>query len=105
MLLRKYLINIQYAPSGILDQNPMDLDNLTDMWSFGVLVYALCFGKLPFMHKFEPRSKLMIIDVDYDFEILRRECECKWLQDIVRGCLTKDRNARFNVGDISKPLN
>ena len=50
-----------------------------DMWAFGAVCFALAMGRLPFMHEFEPRVRVMILAGEWDRGGLeRKESACNW---------------------------
>ncbi|MCJ1355204.1 MAG: hypothetical protein MMC33_005195 [Icmadophila ericetorum] len=89
--------SLQYAsPELIL--SPVGLLNpAVDIWAFGVVVYALLVGDLPFQHMFQPRVQMMILAGDCDFEKVRRKGG-EDVEELVRGCLTMRWEDRWTIG-------
>ncbi|OWB54380.1 hypothetical protein B5S28_g227 [[Candida] boidinii] len=100
----EHIGSLPYAAPEILEPNPTQLDDKTDMWAFGIMLFTLIVGKLPFHHTFEPRLKAMIINNKYDItdlnEILKKlgdpRLEQKY-QYLISNCLSKDRNKRLTA--------
>ncbi|GMF98098.1 hypothetical protein B5S33_g1494 [[Candida] boidinii] len=100
----EHIGSLPYAAPEILQPNPSQLDDKTDMWAFGIMLFTLIVGKLPFHHTFEPRLKAMIINNKYDVsdlnEILKTlgdlRLEQKY-QYLINNCLSKDRNTRLTA--------
>ncbi|MCJ1257907.1 hypothetical protein MMC24_005735 [Lignoscripta atroalba] len=96
--------SLQYAsPELILSPNGI-LDPTVDIWAFGVVVYSLLVGDLPFQHTFQPRVQMMILAGEWDREALRKGkgsegCEDE-VEELVSGCLEMDVEERWNIGNI-----
>jgi serine/threonine protein kinase len=70
-----------------------------DMWAYGVVVYALFMGHLPWHHSFLPRLRNMILDAQWDDKAMEDKVG-KDLTDIVRGCLQKDETQRIDIRQV-----
>ena len=79
------------APAGLL--NPA-----VDTWAFGVVVYALLVGNLPFQHLFQPRVQLMILAGDWNRDVLKGMGED--VEELVQGCLCMDWEERWEISKI-----
>ncbi|OBA28708.1 kinase-like protein [Hanseniaspora valbyensis NRRL Y-1626] len=78
----------------------------TDIWALGVLMYTMCVYELPFQHEFEPRLKMMIESGKYDHKKL---CQLVMKTNpslcfVVEGCLTKDKDKRWDIEKIKRNL-
>ncbi|KAI9678685.1 MAG: hypothetical protein M1817_005742 [Caeruleum heppii] len=77
-----------------------------DMWAYGVMLYTLCVGRLPFQHTFLPRLQMMILKGDWDETALRDSRAIREsgdgvaAMDVVRGCLEMDVEVRWDVGRL-----
>ncbi|PWW79441.1 kinase-like protein [Tuber magnatum] len=77
-----------------------------DVWAFGVVVYVLHTGSLPFSHNFQPKLMNKILSGEYDEEKLKR---CRGLveagrsQDVlevVKGCLAIRPEERWDIRKV-----
>ncbi|VEU23523.1 DEKNAAC104739 [Brettanomyces naardenensis] len=94
--------SLPYASPELVQPVPKELDDLSDMWAFGIMVYTLVTFKLPFCHKFEPRVKMQIIHCDYDYGAFEQEISSlhdpstsRIMDEILHGCLQGDRSQRL----------
>jgi len=76
-----------------------------DVWGFGVCLYTLVTGNLPFRHALQPRIVEMILNEEWDEKAVRTafmndDKEVDQVLDVLRGCLQKDRNARWTIGQV-----
>ncbi|ODV94574.1 hypothetical protein PACTADRAFT_50452 [Pachysolen tannophilus NRRL Y-2460] len=95
--------SLPYAAPELLSTLPSDLSPLQDIWAFGVLLYTMILGELPFNHSYEPRLKAMIINAKVDFNkfdtILQSEGD-KRLLKILKSCLEKNMEKRVSNVDF-----
>jgi len=77
-----------------------------DVWAFGVVVYVLHTGSLPFSHNFQPKLMNKILSGEYDEGKLKK---CRGLveagssQDVlevVKGCLTIRPEERWDIRKV-----
>ena len=77
-----------------------------DVWAFGVVVYVLHAGSLPFSHNFQPKLMNKILSGEYDEEKLKK---CRGLVEagssrdvleVVKGCLTIRPEARWDIRKV-----
>ncbi|KAI9311250.1 kinase-like domain-containing protein [Dichotomocladium elegans] len=80
--------SLQYAPP---DAEPLSLK--TDMWSMGVLLFALVAGRLPFEDDYFPRLRKHIAEGRYE---MPAEFSPK-LQDLIRGLLCVNLEYRLCI--------
>ena len=64
--------SLPYAAPEMLENGMSMLDFKIDIWAFGVVVFAIATGNLPFMHAFTPRVRLMILSGEWDREQLQK---------------------------------
>lgn len=108
-LPHSHIGSLPYAAPELLEANPVPLGPSADIWAFGVTLYTLIVGRLPFHYSYEPKIKAMISACLYDVESLRTACSLRngnrsRLYDIVVGCLTKDLNKRATMEQIMSLL-
>lgn len=99
--------SLEYAaPEMVVEKSPMPhFTTAVDMWAFGVVVYVLFTGSLPFSHTFQPKLLNMILRGDWDGDALKgckglveagRE-ETKNVLEVVKGCLTMSVEDRWDI--------
>ncbi|KAI9810523.1 MAG: hypothetical protein M1827_006196 [Pycnora praestabilis] len=96
--------SLQYAsPELILSSSSM-YSKAADIWAFGVVLYALLVGDLPFQHTFQPRVQMMILKGEWDEEALRAakavEGSTNDVVDLVRGCLAMEVEDRWTIARV-----
>lgn len=100
-LPHSHIGSLPYAAPELLESSPPPLGPSADIWAFGVLLYTMIVGKLPFQHSFEPRLRAMIAAGKYDTDSLKIAAQNNQeLYDTVVGCLTIDMNKRLNLGEV-----
>ncbi|CCH43510.1 RAC serine/threonine-protein kinase [Wickerhamomyces ciferrii] len=98
--------SLPYAAPELLEAQPPPLGPSADVWAFGILLYTMITGKLPFQHSFEPRLRAMISAGKYDTECLLKACDGDdAMYEAVLGCLTVDMNKRFGLDQVSNLIN
>jgi serine/threonine protein kinase len=96
--------SLEYSsPESLLSSTGL-LSTAADIWAFGVVIYALLVGNLPFRHTFLPRVQMMILKGDWDETALRCAPEIgDWSDDaveLIRGCLEMDPDLRMTVRQV-----
>ena len=84
-----------YCAPEVFSSNPYDL-RIADIWSLGVTLYVMMFGKLPFVGKnifdlektINSTEPMYPLDADPDLVVL------------LKGILTKDPTKRYTIADI-----
>jgi serine/threonine-protein kinase len=71
-----------------------DVDQRTDIWAFGCLVYELLAGKRAFESASVPDTIAAVLDREPDWQALPAETPAK-VRDLLRRCLHKDANRRL----------
>lgn len=101
-LPHSHIGSLPYAAPELLESSPPPLGPSADTWAFGVLLYTMIVGKLPFQHSFEPRLRAMIASGKYDTDSLKEASQShKNLYEAVTGCLTIDMNKRLNLDQVT----
>ena len=78
-LPHSHIGSLPYASPELLQPAPPPLGPLADVWALGVLLYAMCVGKLPFQHQYEPRLRAIIAAGQYNKDELRKACLLEWI--------------------------
>ena len=97
--------SLAYASPETLTATSPLLDPAVDVWALGVCVYTLVTGNLPFKHALQPRIVQMIQNEEWDEGAIRAAClndeeDVDRILDVLRGCLQKDRGARWTIGQV-----
>ncbi|KAI5954053.1 hypothetical protein CANMA_004892 [Candida margitis] len=78
-LPHSHIGSLPYASPELLQPSPPPLGPSADIWALGVLIYAMCVGKLPFQHQYEPRLRAMITAGKYNKAELKKACLLEWV--------------------------
>lgn len=91
---------LEYASPKGLSVHRKLFETAGDVWAFGVIVYALCTGNLPFRHSMPSKTAELILRADWDETALREAAAGGGeVIDLVKGCLEKDIDLRFTISD------
>lgn len=91
---------LEYASPKGLTVNRKLFETAGDVWAFGVIVYALCTGELPFRHPMPSKTVESIVRAEWDEAVLvGAEAGGSDARDLVVGCFEMDIDARYTVGD------
>ncbi|KAK5167753.1 uncharacterized protein LTR77_007452 [Saxophila tyrrhenica] len=92
---------LEYASPRGLSVNRKLFETAGDMWAFGVIVYALVTGELPFRHAMPSKTVEMIMQAAWDGEALAQAYGGgKEVRELVQGCLERDVEARWGIGEV-----
>jgi serine/threonine protein kinase len=84
----------------------MDVDKRSDIFSFGVVLYQMITGNLPFEGEYEAATTYSIVNDDPEPLEHYKSGLSNQFQHVVDKCLSKDRNNRYqNAGEILADLN
>lgn len=97
--------SLPYASPELLSRNAISFSS--DVWAFGVMLYTMLLGKLPFKHASEAKLREMIKFGNYDIKSLDfvEEIEdFRGLKDIVTGCLQVESRKRLTIQQVEDTL-
>ena len=91
---------LQYASPKGLSVHRKLYETAGDVWAYGVLVYALCTGRLPFSHSFDSKVVEMIMQAAWDdTALINAAAGGNEVRDLVNGCLERDVDIRLTIGE------
>lgn len=97
---RDNLGSLPYAAPELLSTAEPIYNPSVDMWSFGVVVYALLVGNLPFTHSFVPKLRGLIQNAQWDRElVMAKTNDSDWV-DLLEQCLCVNAGERANVRKV-----
>ena len=73
---------------------------VVDVWAYGVVLHALLVGSLPFSHAFEPKLLSMILEGEWDEEVLRTAMIEDTAIEVLQGCLQTDIEQRWSIREV-----
>ncbi|KAL9046481.1 MAG: hypothetical protein Q9214_000690 [Letrouitia sp. 1 TL-2023] len=98
--------SLQYASPELIMSPAGFLSSVVDIWAFGVVVYALLVGDLPFQHTFQPKVQMMILAGEWNQDALKIAGGCQGLEDeamdLMHGCLDMNSDERWTIGEVLK---
>ncbi|KAI3402367.2 hypothetical protein KGF56_004775 [Candida oxycetoniae] len=78
-LPHSHIGSLPYASPELLQPCPPPLGPSADVWALGIMLYAMCVGRLPFQHHYEPRLRAMITAGQYNKDDLKKACLMEWI--------------------------
>lgn len=98
--------SLQYASPELIMSPAGFLNPVVDVWAFGVVIYALLVGDLPFQHTFQPRVQMMILAGEWDMAALERAAGVVGYEEEVlefaAGCLEMESDRRWTIAQVLK---
>ena len=98
--------SLQYASPELIMSPAGFLSSVVDMWAYGVVIYALLVGDLPFQHIFQPRVQMMILAGEWDVPALERAAGVVGYEEevleLMSGCLEMESDRRWTIAHVLK---
>lgn len=98
--------SLQYASPELIMSPAGFLSPVVDIWAYGVVIYALLVGDLPFQHTFQPRVQMMILAGEWDMAALAKADGVVGYEeevlDFVAGCLEMESADRWTISKVLK---
>lgn len=94
--------SLEYAaPELLRDQSKARLNfpPAVDVWAYGVCVYTIMTGQLPFQASFTPRIVKSILEGDWDRDRLAEKGRDE-VTELINGCLEMDVAARWDMKGV-----
>lgn len=96
--------SLHYTAPEIVGGAATVLSTAVDIWAYGVCMFTLITGDLPFQHSFQPKLLVMIQKGDWDMRALMESPAVKTdgarCANVVRGCLEPNLDARYTIRQI-----
>ena len=98
--------SLQYASPELIMSPAGFLSPVVDVWAYGVVIYALLVGDLPFQHTFQPRVQMKILAGEWDVAALEHANGSAGFEEeateFVTKCLDMNSSSRWTVAQILK---
>ena len=98
--------SLQYASPELILSPAGFLDSVVDVWAYGVVMYALLVGDLPFQHTLQPRVQMKILAGEWDVAALESAAGTAGYEEevleFVGGCLDMQSDSRWTIGRVLK---
>jgi serine/threonine protein kinase len=99
--------SLEYAAPELITSQTTLFSPAADVWAFGVVVYALLTGSLPFSHAMKEKLVVMIEKTQWDVSPLYSTPAVRGSGvagagaiELVKGCLTHDPEERWDIAKI-----
>lgn len=98
--------SLQYASPELIMSPAGFLSSVVDMWAYGIVIYALLVGDLPFQHMFQPRVQMMILAGEWDVTALETAAGVtgheEEVLELMSGCLEMESERRWTIAHVLK---
>lgn len=96
--------SLQYASPELVMSPAGFLSTVVDVWAYGVVMYALLVGDLPFQHSFQPRVQMKILAGEWNVPALEQAPGVAGYEDealeMMRGCLDMESERRWTISQV-----
>ena len=99
--------SLQYASPEMVSSQATPLTSAVDMWAFGVVVFTLHTGFLPFNHALPAKLQMLIQAGDWDVEAFKNSRALRKNRHlgemtftVVKGCLHMNPEFRYTIGMV-----
>jgi serine/threonine protein kinase len=96
--------SLQYVAPEIVGGGTAVLSTAVDIWAYGVCMYTLITGDLPFQHSFQPKLLMMISKGEWDMKALMDSPAVKQdgarCANVVRGSLEPNPDVRYSIRQL-----
>lgn len=91
---------LEYASPRGLSVHRKLFETAGDVWAFGVIVYVLCTGELPFRHPMASQTAELILHAQWDETLLvNAAAGGSEVKELVQGCFERDIDLRLTIGE------
>ena len=98
--------SLQYASPELIMSPAGFLSPVVDIWAYGVVIYALLVGDLPFQHTFQPRVQMMILAGEWNVRALEKAGGVvgyvEEVLEFVSSCLEMESERRWTIAQVLK---
>ena len=98
--------SLQYASPELIMSPAGFLSPVVDVWAYGVVIYALLVGDLPFQHTFQPRVQMKILAGEWNMAVLEKAQGVMGYEEEVlefeAGCLEMESERRWTIAQVLK---
>jgi serine/threonine protein kinase len=96
--------SLEYASPELILGPPNFFSRVVDVWAFGVVMYALLLGDLPFQHPLPSRVQHKILAGEWDAHAVRRAPGAAGTEDevleVMHGCLNMRSEERWVIRQV-----
>ena len=98
--------SLQYASPELIMSPAGFLSPAVDVWAYGVVMYALLVGDLPFQHTFQPRVQMKILAGEWDVAALEAAAGVVGYEEevleFISSCLDMQSDRRWTIDEVLK---
>ncbi|KAK8219917.1 hypothetical protein M8818_000332 [Zalaria obscura] len=94
---------LEYTAPEVLSTGRPLASPSVDIWAFGICVFALIAGELPYHHALKSKTAEMIERGLWDEDLIRAKLggeELEQVLEFLRGCMAVDPNERWSVSEV-----